>query len=198
MYNRLSIYSSAAVRRARHYTLAGANPARLLSLQPVAAGAVDGGNDRDGSTPMRGVAKALGDPAGRNARERRAGFERGDAEADPPATRGKRVSGGKRATRAPADSAGVMAAARREEGGGARHGKPRRWHGTCPPAVCEGQAGPYGVAERPVVLMKPGNAGGGKGPCRKYRALGIPCLRDRMAQTAALRVRSPMRISHPR
>ncbi len=28
----------------------------------------------------------------------------------------------------------------------------------------EGQAGPTGVAERPVVVMKPGNAGGAKGP----------------------------------
>ena len=31
-------------------------------------------------------------------------------------------------------------------------------------AAREGQAGPYGVAERPVVPEKPGNAGGGKGP----------------------------------
>ena len=30
--------------------------------------------------------------------------------------------------------------------------------------IREGQAGPSGVAERPVVPMKPGNAGGGKGP----------------------------------
>ena len=28
----------------------------------------------------------------------------------------------------------------------------------------EGQAGPNGVAERPVVVRKPGNAGGAKGP----------------------------------
>jgi hypothetical protein len=28
----------------------------------------------------------------------------------------------------------------------------------------ESQAGPYGVTERLVVLTKPGNAGGGKGP----------------------------------
>ena len=32
------------------------------------------------------------------------------------------------------------------------------------PATREGQAGPYGVADRPVVPVKPGNAGGGKGP----------------------------------
>ncbi len=28
----------------------------------------------------------------------------------------------------------------------------------------DGQAGPHGVAERPVVVVKPGNAGGAKGP----------------------------------
>ena len=32
------------------------------------------------------------------------------------------------------------------------------------PAAREGQAGPYGVADRLVVPAKPGNAGGGKGP----------------------------------
>ena len=32
------------------------------------------------------------------------------------------------------------------------------------PETREGQAGPDGVADRPVVLTKPGNAGGGKGP----------------------------------
>ena len=31
-------------------------------------------------------------------------------------------------------------------------------------AAREGGAGRYGVAERFVVLVKPGNAGGGKGP----------------------------------
>ena len=33
------------VRRARRHSSAGANPARQLSLQPVAVGADDGGND---------------------------------------------------------------------------------------------------------------------------------------------------------
>src|SRR5205814_10010880 len=32
------------------------------------------------------------------------------------------------------------------------------------PDAREGQAGRTGVAERPVVPLKPGNAGGGKGP----------------------------------
>ena len=35
----------ATVRRARRPYLAGANPARQLSLQPVAVGAAEGGND---------------------------------------------------------------------------------------------------------------------------------------------------------
>ena len=38
------------------------------------------------------------------------------------------------------------------------------------PATRESQAGPYGVAERLVVLMKPGNSGGGKGPQLKTNA----------------------------
>ena len=38
------------------------------------------------------------------------------------------------------------------------------------PDAREGQAGPCGVAERPVVPTKPGNAGGGKGPQFKDNA----------------------------
>ena len=32
------------------------------------------------------------------------------------------------------------------------------------PDAREGQAGPWGESERPIVPSKPGNAGGGKGP----------------------------------
>ena len=32
------------------------------------------------------------------------------------------------------------------------------------PVTGDGQAGHFGVAERPVVLLKPSNVGGGKGP----------------------------------
>ncbi len=32
------------------------------------------------------------------------------------------------------------------------------------PEAGDGQRGRYGVAERPVLLRRPGNAGGGKGP----------------------------------
>jgi hypothetical protein len=39
------------------------------------------------------------------------------------------------------------------------------WRGFGPqPDAREGQAGPAGVTDRPIVPMKPGNAGGGKGP----------------------------------
>jgi hypothetical protein len=38
------------------------------------------------------------------------------------------------------------------------------------PATREGEAGLFGVAERPVVPSKPGNAGGGKGPWFKVNA----------------------------
>jgi hypothetical protein len=45
-------------------------------------------------------------------------------------------------------------------------GSPMGRPGSVPgePVFREGRAGPDGVAERAVVLAKPGNAGGGKGP----------------------------------
>ena len=46
------------------------------------------------------------------------------------------------------------------------------------PAARESQAGPSGVAERPVVLKKPGNAGGGKGPQLKGDATSDEGPRD--------------------
>ena len=46
-----------------------------------------------------------------------------------------------------------------------QHGKPQAVGARDPqPDAREGQAGPPGVADRPVVPTKPGNAGGGKGP----------------------------------
>ena len=36
--------------------------------------------------------------------------------------------------------------------------------GVCQPDAREGQAGPGGESERSIVPLKPGNAGGGKGP----------------------------------
>jgi hypothetical protein len=43
-------------------------------------------------------------------------------------------------------------------------GSPSGGRGTDRLATRESQARPYGVTARPVVLRKPGNAGGGKGP----------------------------------
>ena len=45
-----------------------------------------------------------------------------------------------------------------------KHGKPLGVVKDDQPDAREGQAGRLGVAERPVVPGKPGNAGGGKGP----------------------------------
>ena len=49
-------------------------------------------------------------------------------------------------------------------------GSPSGDRNTDQPATRERQAGPYGVTERPAVLLKPGNAGGGKGPQLKGNA----------------------------
>jgi hypothetical protein len=52
----------------------------------------------------------------------------------------------------------------RTQGKRAQHGKPLGVVGDDQPDSGDGQAGRSGVAERPVVPLKPGNAGGGKGP----------------------------------
>src|SRR5271167_950566 len=52
-----------------------------------------------------------------------------------------------------------------------QHGKPQGVVGDDQPEAREGQAGRRGVAERFVVPLKPGNAGGGKGPQFKTDAI---------------------------
>ena len=60
--------------------------------------------------------------------------------------------------------AGVVATAC-TQGKRTQHGKPDSVVGRGDqPEAGDGQIGRYGVAERPVVLRKLGNAGGGKGP----------------------------------
>ena len=66
--------------------------------------------------------------------------------------------------------AGVMATACRQRGTDATREAPAVIAVSDQPATRESQAGPYGVAERPVVPRKPGNAGGGKGPQLKGNA----------------------------
>ena len=86
-------------------------------------------------------------------------------------SRGRPPSLGKGATRAPDGPAGVLAAAC-IQGGPPQHGKPQAAVWGHQPAAREGQAVPLGVAERPVVPEKPGNAGGGKGPWFKGNVKG--------------------------
>ena len=65
--------------------------------------------------------------------------------------------------------AGVVATAC-TQGKRTQHGKPHCVIRDDQPDAREGQAGRTGVAERPVVPLKPGNAGGGKGPQFKTNA----------------------------
>jgi len=76
--------------------------------------------------------------------------------------RGRLIGMGKRAKRAPIHCAGVLATAC-TPGRRRQHGKPYGVVQDNQPDAREGQAGRVRVAERPVVLRKPGNAGRGKG-----------------------------------
>src|SRR3974390_680605 len=69
----------------------------------------------------------------------------------------------------PRRSTGVVVAAC-THGKRAQHGKPLGVIRDDQPDAREGQAGRPGVAERPVVPLKPGNAGGGKEPKFKTNA----------------------------
>src|ERR1700733_16270920 len=68
------------------------------------------------------------------------------------------------------EPAGVLATACRQKGTRSNTGSPRGDRSQGQLATRESQAGPYGVAERSVRPMKPGNAGGGKGPQLKGNA----------------------------
>src|SRR6202035_1522797 len=73
-----------------------------------------------------------------------------------------------RARTTPICCTGVVAAAC-TQGKRTQHGKPHRVIRDDQPDAREGQAGRAGVAERLAVPLKPGNAGGGKGPCQDRR-----------------------------
>ena len=98
--------------------------------------------------------------------ERRAGLEKGNAEADPPEIRGRSPPLGKESD---------MRTQRFRRGGGdgmcvegscATREAPRGgWRGGAGQRSCrEARNRPLGVADRVVVPVKPGNAGGGKDP----------------------------------
>ena len=84
--------------------------------------------------------------------------------------RGRLIRLGKRADDAPSRCAGVVATAC-TQGKRTQHGKPHGVVSNDQPEAREGQAGRLGVAERFVVPLKPGNAGGGKGPQFKTDAI---------------------------
>ena len=93
---------------------------------------------------QKGRLGRFSDHAGRNASERRAGLETCNAKADPARYRGRLPSAGKRAARAPAGSAGVLAAARMGEGEGSNMGSPAGGVARANRTPREGQAGPAG------------------------------------------------------
>ena len=70
----------------------------------------------------------------------------------------------------PSRCAGVVATAC-TQGKRTQHGKPHGEDSDDQPNAREGQAGRHGVAERFVLPLKPGNAGGGKGPQFKTDAI---------------------------
>src|SRR6516162_1363572 len=86
-----------------------------------------------------------------------------------PPYRGRLIRLGERAKTTPRRRTGVVAAAC-THGKRAQHGKPLGVIRDDQPDAREGQAGRPGVAERPVVPLKPGNAGGGKEPQFKTNA----------------------------
>jgi len=102
---------------------------------------------------------------------RRASLEKDDAQADPTTLSGKAdTAGWSERSSTPRRCAGVVATAC-TQGKRTQHGKPQSVVSEDQPEAREGQAGRLGVAERSVVPLKPGNAGGGKGPQFKTDAL---------------------------
>ena len=109
--------------------------------------------------------------AGRNASEHRAGLERFNVGADPPYIRGRPPSLVKfEVVESPSSNDPIQRSHRgigdgmSTQGKSMQHGKPHRREARSQLDSREGQAGSHGVADRPVVPLKPGNAGGGKGP----------------------------------
>ena len=106
-------------------------PPRQLSLQPVAVGAtMEVTTSAEALRRQRAALGRFSDHVGRNAIERRAGLETGNAEADPPGLRGRLQAVEKRATRAPTGSAGVTGGGTCGGGGwnATREALPAAWH----------------------------------------------------------------------
>jgi hypothetical protein len=87
-----------------------------------------------------------------------------DADADPAQTWGRLPSGTKRAKHARSESAGALVTACWQREFRCNTGDPARSSEKGQRTAREGRVRPGGKSDRSVVPMKPGNAGGGKGP----------------------------------
>jgi len=154
------------VRREKACVFSGCNshPATIAPAGSNRNGG--GGNEAVEAFDGKGRLGRPREQAGRNMRERRAGLETLNVGADPTMGRGRpQLLRGKKLSEAPQQSHRGIGGGMSAQGNTTQHGKPQRWDRVNPnrnPA--RDQPGPYGVAERSVVPLKPGNAGGGKGP----------------------------------
>jgi hypothetical protein len=137
-----------------------------------------GGNEAAEASAVEGRERRLGKFAGCNICERCAGPETGDAGADPPRNEGKPRSMGRTSERFLSVLPGYWRRHADKKGTRRNTGSPSGDRSRDQPATRESEAGPSGVAERPVVLRKPGNAGGGKGPQLKGDAASDKGPRD--------------------
>ena len=92
------------------------------------------------------------------------------AGADLTVTQGRPLTMERTSEQAPFGPAGVMAMACRQRRPDATRETPNGDRSRDQLATRERQAGLSGVTERPVVLKRPGNSGGGKGPQLKTDA----------------------------
>jgi len=154
----------------RRQSSVGANPTRQLVAPAGSNRSGSGGDKTTEAFEVEGRLGRLGEHAGRNVSERRAGLEKGDVGADPPGKRGRPPSLVSMSVSSQGSHRG-SGAGMHVQGDWTQHGKPRRVEARdLQPDFREEQAGPVGVAEGPAVPGKPGNAGGGKGPWFKVSA----------------------------
>ena len=157
----------------RRHSPAGANPARKLSLQPVAVGADGGGNNIVRSTPMtKGRLGRLSDHTGHNASKRRTGASK-RALRKPTRRRngeGCQRSGSERREHRPVPPEYWRWHVWKRGLDATREALPVAWH--APTDSPRGSGRADRVAERSAVPRKPGNAGGGKGPQVEAMAKG--------------------------
>jgi len=149
-----------------------------------------GGNETAGASDGK---DRVGDSASTQAvtcSERRAGLETANVGADPAKGWGRPPSQQQGSEVPGCGPTGVMATACVHREIGRNTGSPSGGPSDQPDAR-EGQAGPCGVADRPAVPSKPGNAGGGKGPDFRSAAEAV-----RVRRMAMLPRTSVSRLGH--